>query len=174
MTHLIDQAELLNSNVLTSDPDDDTVRTRLSETPMGNYTKSGGRKPNINAPSHLRRIAEEWLRDIPRSNRYFWCETYAQQLALAISDMGCTDQSRSLGLNESAVMGLNEITAQEGQGYFFWHKTRDGWHKPVKPPACPITRQPPRPGYAEMLVLRLSPVKPLTVRIETSSQRSLT
>jgi hypothetical protein len=86
------------------------------------------------------------LRGIGRSDRYFWAANHAQQWALAVTDKSMDGTQRPLPKNELVAMGLNEIAAKAGRGYFFHLRNKEFWKKAPNANLCPAEKQSPQPG----------------------------
>jgi hypothetical protein len=88
------------------------------------------------------------IRDIPKSTRYFWQDSVADQVALLVYDYTSSVVKRTLNPNEILAMALNEIAYSQGEGFFFYLRTRDGRHDDDKV-ILPESRKPPSPRFVD-------------------------
>ncbi|TIA32241.1 hypothetical protein D6C78_08365 [Aureobasidium pullulans] len=86
------------------------------------------------------------LRDIEISDRHFWKGEITEQLSQKVLDSRGIGTQRKLPGNELTVMGLNEIAAERGRGYFFHMLTREAWTSWPGEELYPRTRVPKPPG----------------------------
>ncbi|KAI7161147.1 hypothetical protein KC349_g2986 [Hortaea werneckii] len=93
------------------------------------------------------------LRDLDTHYR-FSKPTLAEQLAQSVTDKRATTKARELPCNEKFAMGLNELAAENGLGFFYFLPNRDVWgDKGGNDELHPEGRLPPQPGerFADLL-----------------------
>ncbi|KAG9568552.1 hypothetical protein KCU71_g2701, partial [Aureobasidium melanogenum] len=86
------------------------------------------------------------IRDIEVSDRHFWKHDVTQQLSQKVMDVRGQGKQRKLHGNEITALGLNEIAAIRGRGYFFHMLTREAWTSWPGEELHPKSRVPPGPG----------------------------
>lgn len=87
------------------------------------------------------------LRDVPRSDKFFWKDTIAEQIAQKVEDRDLSGYKRALPGNETLVMGLNEIAVEQGYGFFLHLPSRESWKTNDDESLLPLSRRPGSPGY---------------------------
>ncbi|KAL8645235.1 MAG: hypothetical protein Q9226_007387 [Calogaya cf. arnoldii] len=86
------------------------------------------------------------LRDLPTSARLFWKETQYEQYHAGATDMDSHGDTFELYKNAVTAMALNEYSAQDGRGFFYFLKSSLAWKKTKKDTVCPESRLPGQPG----------------------------
>lgn len=103
-----------------------------------------------------RKIKTTTLRDLEQSDRHFWKDSLAEQLAQSVKDKSTDGNLRKLPGNETTVMALNEIAVQRGRGFFYhFRETHGGWKSHSNEDLWPGSRD-HRPGYVCQGHTRLS------------------
>lgn len=88
------------------------------------------------------------LRDLSRSHRLFWEDSWFAQFSQKMADRSPDGTLRMLSGNELVVMALNEVAVQRGRGFFYHFKSKDRWKNRQSEDAkiCPKSRVPSQPG----------------------------
>ncbi|KAK3075574.1 hypothetical protein LTR53_001012 [Teratosphaeriaceae sp. CCFEE 6253] len=126
--------------------------------------------PKVKRPAHARAPS---LRAVPASARFFWKHTTQEQLALEIEDTDAGGFARCLPKNELLCMALNEIAAEERQGFFLYLPSREHWKTPSHDAVQPPSRRSPAPGarYPSIIYMNFTWTEAEQARFATESQR---
>ena len=84
------------------------------------------------------------LRELPKADRTFWQQEYAQQAAQAVFDQNADYIRRALPRNEIDTLSLNEVAAHDRRGFYFHLPSILSWRTPpsTRMPAARLPRQP--------------------------------
>lgn len=106
-----------------------------------------GERPPTKKRPRKSKHAENTLRSLPSSRDVFWKRLTTDGDPAAVWDKNHHGLERLLPGNETLVMALNEIAADNGRGFFYYLPSREYWKTPDREPLMPVGRAPGIPGY---------------------------